>query len=80
MIQRLGGQTVVFRDAIGGISGVGKQAPALAEHLRVEPYQTIAKADVLLVVAEVAERRAAQLVGGAVLVDQPGDLVWVADE
>ena len=53
---------------------------ALAEHLGVEPDQRVAQPDVLLVVAEVAVRRAAQLVGGAVLVNQPGDLVRVADE
>ena len=80
MIQRLGGQAIEFRNPVRGVPGIGEQTPALAQHVGVEPDQPLAQADILFVVAEIAERRSTQLVRCAVLMNQPADLVRVTNE
>jgi len=52
----------------------------LAEHGRVEAYQVVAQPDILFGVTEIAVGRAAQFVGGPVLMHQPGHFPWMAGE
>ena len=80
MVERLGDQAVVFGQSRGGVAGVAEQPLRFRERLRVEPNQPIAKPDVGLGMAELAVRRAAQIVNRAVLMKQPGHLVRMAHE
>ena len=80
MVERLGRQAVELRQPLRGVARVGEDRPALAEHLGVELDQAVAQPDVRLDVAEVAVLGAAQLVRGAVLMDQPRDLARMAHE
>ena len=60
--------------------GVREDAAAFAQHLRVEVDEGRPEADVALGVVEVAVFGAAELVGRAVLMDQPRHLVRVPHE
>ena len=80
MIQGLCREAVELGQPVGGVARVGEQTPALAEHLPIETHQRLAQSDVRLGVREIAVDGAAQLVGGPVLVNEPGDLVLVAHE
>ena len=80
MIQRLGGQAVVAGQTIRRVPRVAEHVAALAEHPAVQLHQRLPQADVLLDMGEVGVGRAAQLVGGTVLVDEPRHLARVARE
>ena len=80
MVQAFGGDAVERLEASCGVARVGEDVAAFAEHPRVELEQFPAQTDVGFGVLEVAVRRAAQLVRGAMLVDHPGDLARVAGE
>jgi hypothetical protein len=80
MVQRLCRHAVEPLQPARGVLRVGKHPAAFAEHLRVELDQPLAQADVGFVMLEVAVRSAAQLVGGTMLMDDPGDLARMACE
>src|SRR4051794_8957329 len=80
MVERLSDEAVELGETGGGVPRVGEQCAAFAEHLRVQPRQRVTQSDVELGVGEVAVRGAAQLVGRAVLVNQPRDLIRVPRE
>ena len=46
MVERLGREAVVLRQALRGVARVGEDRAALAEHLGVELDQPVAQADV----------------------------------
>ena len=54
--------------------------PALAEHARVELEELAPQANVHLGVLEIAVRRSAQFVSGAMLMDHPGDFARMPSE
>ena len=80
MVERLGDQAVVLRQPRRGVARVAEQPLRFGQHLGVQPDQPIAQPDVGFGVGELAERGAAQIVNRAVLVEQPGHLVRMADE
>ena len=81
MIQRLGREAVELFQPVRRVPRVREERAGIRRASRVSRRdQRVAQADVALGVIEVAVRRAAQLVGRAVLVDQPRDLVRMADE
>ena len=80
MVQRFGREPVVLGEAIRGVRRVGKHPAALAQHLRVEVDQRSPQPHILIVVREVTVLGAAQLVRGAVLMNQPRNLVGVTHE
>ena len=81
MIQRLGAQAVELLEARRGVARVGEEPRGTRRASRCRAAISCSRsADVELRVGEVAVRGAAQLVRGAVLVDEPRDLVRVPDE
>ena len=80
MVQRFGADAEELLEPRRRVARDREEPARLEERLAIEPEDRLAQADVQLGVLEVAERRAAQLVGRPVLVDQPGHLVRVADE
>ena len=80
MIQRLSRHPVVLGKSVRRVLRVRKHATALAEHLRVEIDQRLLQADIFVAVREIAVLGTAQLICGAVLMDDPRHLIWMADE
>ena len=80
MIQAFGGHAVEGPQPPRGVIRIREHMPALAEHARVELEQLAAKSDISLGVLEVAVGCAAQLVGGAMLMDHPRHLAGMARE
>src|SRR5262245_50881765 len=80
MVEGVGSETVEFSQTACGVARIRENRPTLLQHLGVEAHQPVAQTDVGLDVAEVAVRCAAQLVRRAVLMNQPGDLAWMAYE
>src|SRR6476661_2046025 len=70
MVQRLGGESVVFRQTGSRIPRIAEQPLRLRESFGVQPDEPIAKANVGLRVAELAVFRRAQVVNRAVLMEQ----------
>ena len=80
MVQRLAATPLNFCSRLRGVLALvntWRHSPSMRA---IELDQPLAQADVGLGVLEVAVRRAAQLVGGAVLVDHPRDLARVPRE
>ena len=80
MVQRLGGEAVIAREARRRVARVAEQPLRFGEHFAVEPNQCVAQPDVTLRVVELAVHRAAEIVDRAVLMEQPRHLVRMADE
>ena len=81
MVQRLGDEAVEFGETRPAVfrafANIARHSPSICESSRINVSR---RPDVELGVGEIAVWRAAQFVGGAVLVNQPRDLVRVPRE
>jgi hypothetical protein len=80
MIQAFSRDAIECLQPPRGVVRVREDMATLAEHSRVELEQLAPQTDVHLGVLEVAVRRAAQFVGGAMLMDHPGDFARMPGE
>src|SRR5690348_9969835 len=80
MVENAGFQSVVLLEPIRHRSGDRIQMPALAEHLGIETHDRVAQTDIRFAVPEIAVHSPAEFVRGPMLMEQPCDLVWMADE
>ena len=80
MIERLDRESVETRRPLRRVRRVREDSSAFAEHRRVEADYSFAQRDVFIGMREITEWRACQFIGGAMLMDEPGDLVWMARE
>ena len=80
VIERLGPQAIEFLEPSRGVLRVREEAPTFAQHLTVQSDQRIPKADIALGVCEVAVLGATEIIGRAVLMNQPRHLVWMPDK
>ena len=78
MVERLARDSVEFLQARGDRLGIGEHAAGLGQPDAVDLGDRFARAPVLSRGGEIAVRRPELVVGLAVLVDQPDDLVVVA--